>query len=66
MNKSIYWWISLVVAAVFGAFIGIYIKEWPQFMFSVFLLMSYGVCCSLDAIRIIKPNTLLRRTQPKQ
>jgi len=56
MNKSIYWWISLVVAAVFGAFIGIYIKEWPQFMFSVFLLMSYGVCCSLDAIRIIKPN----------
>lgn len=51
MNKSIYWWISLVVAAVFGVFVGFYIKEWPQFMFSAFLLMSYGVCCSLDAIQ---------------
>ena len=51
MKKSIYWWISLVVAAVFGVFVGFYIKEWPQFMFSAFLLMSYGVCCSLDAIQ---------------
>ena len=54
MKKSVYWWISLLIACVFGSFMSFYLKEWPQFLFAVFLLVAYGACCSLDADEKIK------------
>jgi len=48
MKKSVYWWLSLFVAGVTGWFLGFYIKEWPQFLFAVFLFVVYGALCSID------------------
>ncbi len=48
MEKSVYWWVGLAVACTFGGFMAFYIKEILPFLFSVFLLITYGVCCALD------------------
>jgi len=57
MKKSVYWWLSLFVAAAFGWFLGFCIKEWPQFLFAVFLFIVYGALCSIDTYFSVKIKT---------
>lgn len=50
MKKTIYWWISCVVAFIFGFFVNYCVKDFSQFLSLVFLFLTYGICCELDAI----------------